>query len=125
MSPEATGFTAWTTIPPSRIENSSPLFTDIPPIYICVDAPLDITQEAFDFDGDSLAYKMSTPYRGGARAPDERIRPSSQQWYDRPDFQSVFWANGYDSKNPIPGEPALNLDARTGRLTMTPTERGV
>ncbi len=125
VTPEATGFTAWTTIPPSRIENSSPLFTDIPPIYICVDAPLDITQEAFDFDGDSLAYKMSTPYRGGARAPDERIRPSSQQWYDRPDFQSVFWANGYDSKNPIPGEPALNLDARTGRLTMTPTERGV
>lgn len=123
IAPGSTGFSAWTTILPN-IENSSPLFTDIPPIYVCVDAPLDITQDAFDFDGDSLAYKLVRPYQAGAIDPETRIRPSSEISSDRPPFNNIYWKAGYDDQNQIPGQPGLVYNETTGRITITPTETG-
>lgn len=124
VDPGSTGFTAWTAIPPAEIENSSPRFTSIPPIYICTSAPLDIEQSATDLDGDSLAYKLITPNIGGASFPNTRVRPNSVLSYDRPPFGQIIWENNFSSTNPIPGNPSLNYDENTGRITITPTRTG-
>ncbi len=122
--PGASGFAGWTTIPPRNIINSSPFFSDIPPLYVCVDAPLDIIQDGFDLDGDSLAYKLVTPFMAGAPEPREKIRPESVQWYESPSFREILWEDNYSKDDPIPGDPELVYNSETGRLTVTPTEKG-
>jgi len=45
--------------------NSGPDFTFIPPIFICVNKPIVFDHSAVDAEGDSLVYKLCTPYHGG------------------------------------------------------------
>ncbi|MFB1004699.1 MAG: gliding motility-associated C-terminal domain-containing protein [Bacteroidia bacterium] len=121
FQPQSTGFTAWTKIPPSSIPNSSAYFKEIPPVYVCVDAPLDIMQDAIDPDGDSFVYKLTTTYIGANR---DAPRPSAQNEYSRPPFTELLWANGFTETTQITGSPMLNLNAATGQMTITPTAIG-
>jgi len=121
FEPQNTGFTAWTKIPPSTISNSSAYFKEIPPVYVCVDAPLDIMQDAFDPDGDSLVYKLTTPYIGATR---DDPKPSRNFEYSRPPFKELIWANGFTETTQITGSPLLNLNSATGQMTITPTLTG-
>lgn len=123
-SPGSTGFTAWTSIPPKATPNSSPFFKEVPPIYVCVDAPLTLDLSAIDTDGDSLVYSAGTPYLGGADIPEERRRPDELSEYDVPPFRTVTWRAPYNVKNQIPGSPAMNIDSKTGQLTVTPNQTG-
>jgi len=123
-NPGGSGFTAWTKIPPESTTNSSPYFTDILPIYICVDAPLSIDLTAVDLDGDSLVYGLSTPYLGGADNPANRRRPDEQSEYEAPPFRTAIWKNSFNVQNQIPGSPSLNINSRTGEMTVTPSQVG-
>lgn len=124
IDPGGSGFTAWNIIPPKIIVNSSPQFKEIPPIYVCVNAPLEFSQLAEDADGDSLVYSFVTPFLGGADDPVEKIRPNNIATYDRPPFRNLIWRAPYNSQNQLPSEPRLNIDASTGLVTATPTRTG-
>jgi gliding motility-associated-like protein len=121
VSPEASGFTAWTVIPPKSTANSSAYFTTVPPVYICVDAPLTLQQPAIDPDGDSLVYLLTTPYLG---ANQNSPRPSSAGAYDRPPFSELNWSASYSEFMQMKGSPSLNMNSSTGEITITPSETG-
>ena len=121
QNPRTTGLTAWTTIPPASVPNSSPYFNEIPPVYVCVDAPLSVFQDATDLDGDSLVYELSTPYVG---ATDRDPRPQTRFDYDNPPFNQIIWQAPYFESNQMAGNPGLNLNRATGELSITPTVEG-
>ncbi len=53
-------------IPQTNIDNSSPEFTDVPVPFICVNDTTELNNYAIDPDGDSLVYKLATPWYGSA-----------------------------------------------------------
>jgi gliding motility-associated-like protein len=60
------GQTYQTVIPPSAVRNSSPFFRDVPVPYICLNDTTEVSNYAIDADGDSLVYKLVTPWFGGS-----------------------------------------------------------
>ena len=64
------GATYYTTIPDTSIVsvNSNPRFTNLPPTFICLDAPFHFDHSATDTDGDSLVYELCTPLNGASSA---------------------------------------------------------
>lgn len=124
-TPGDVGFTAWTKIPGTSVSNNSAYFTEVPPIYVCVDAPLEVDQSATDPDGDSLVYSFNTPYLGGANNPADRRRPNSLATYEAPPFRRAQWVNTFGESVQMIGNPSANIDPKTGLFTITPTQIGV
>jgi hypothetical protein len=80
-NPGGYGATYTTHIPETGC-NSSPRFTNFPPIAICVNTPITFDHSATDPDGDSLVYSLCTPYEGADStnpqpSPDFVLRPFS------------------------------------------------
>lgn len=107
-----------------HIENSSPQFSDIPPVYVCEGYDLNLNFGATDADGDSLVYYFYTPFDGnagpgityGAGAPPNNINISPVTW------NAGFGAN--DPLDPTPGLlPGITIDAN-GIINGTPTAAG-
>jgi gliding motility-associated-like protein len=73
-----------------------------------------------DPDGDSLAYDMVTPLNGFTNSN----VPSVPQANPAP-YPLIQWNPGRSTTNQIPGSPALDIDARTGRLTVRPSSLGL
>lgn len=73
-----------------------------------------------DADGDSLAYDMVTPLNGHttSTSPGPGLAQSAP-------YSTVTWAAGLSAQNQIPGTPALTIDARSGRLTVRPSQLGL
>ncbi|MFN3876681.1 MAG: hypothetical protein ACK4L7_12325, partial [Flavobacteriales bacterium] len=66
LSPGDLGLTVTTRIPGAEAPvNSSPRFIELPPVALCLDAPLAFDHSAYDPDGDSLAYSLVAPFNGG------------------------------------------------------------
>lgn len=97
--------------------NSSPRFTNWPPVYICADKPLDFDHSATDEDGDSIVYRLCTPF-DGATDFDPRPIPSNQTVP-----MPVVWQAPYDLNNVMGGEP-LAIDSATGLMTAVPNTLG-
>lgn len=118
VSPEATGATFWVKIPPSNIDNSSAVFKNLPPNYVCVNAPLTVDHSATDSDGDSLIYELHQPYQG---ATSNNPRPTPP---GGPNYLPIQWASGFSTNNQVTGSPQMIIDRWTGELTVTPTQIG-
>jgi gliding motility-associated-like protein len=118
--PESTGITIWTRIPPSSVRNNSAIFKELPPNYVCVDAPLVVDHSATDADGDELVYTLSTPFSGGT-TDEPRPNPSV---LTRPPFNTVNWKIPYNVSNQMGGDPQMSIDSKTGELTVTPNTKG-
>ena len=73
-----------------------------------------------DPDGDSLRYDMVTPLNGHTTS----LVPALPQAGSAP-YTTVAWNPGLGADNQIPGSPALGIDARTGRLTVRPSNLGL
>ena len=60
------GATYWAHIPGPEIVavNSNPVFKNWPPPFICANKLWVFDNSAIDYDGDSLAYELYTPYTG-------------------------------------------------------------
>lgn len=128
--PDETGLSFTAEIPSSNLAicNSSPEFTTFPPTVICAGAPLNISQAAFDADGDSLVYELCTPLTGGS---DFCPQPGS---FDNcspaaapappPPYGVVDFIPPYSGVNPLGGSPQVVIDPITGLLTGTPTATG-
>ncbi|MBK7427086.1 MAG: gliding motility-associated C-terminal domain-containing protein [Saprospiraceae bacterium] len=94
--------------------NSNARFVNWPPIYICVNEPIEFDHSAVDLEGDSLVYRLCIPLTGaspGAPAP----RPPN-----RPPYLPVEFAPGFDLNNVLGGIP-LEINSETGFLTGTPS----
>ncbi len=109
-------------IPPSvldqHVPNSSPVFVNYPPVYICVNKPIIYDNRAFDADGDSLVYRLCTPFSGAY--PND---PLNQFTLEAPPFENVIWDPLYSESNMLGGVP-LAINPRTGLLTGTPNTLG-
>ncbi len=120
VGPLDTGATFGVNISESALNecNSSALFNQWPPIYICVNEPINFDQSAVDADGDSIVYSLCIPLDGATPAtpepfPFEQTIPQPVVWVDPP----------YNLSNVLGGIP-LSIDPNTGLLTGTPNTIG-
>lgn len=119
-NPGDQGLTIETTIPAASDApcNSAPSYNNFPPPVLCAQEYLEFDHSATDSDGDSLAYKLCSPFIGGSTnnpAPDP---PSN------PPYSTVDWGPGFNEINPVNGSPGLSIDPITGMLSGTPTQLG-
>jgi gliding motility-associated-like protein len=95
------------------LTNSSPLWENFPPVFVCANNPLEFDHGATDPDGDSLAYKLYHPFDDGAFT----WVPSATSAPNEPNFNLVPYNAGYDFESPLePSAPAntLEIDINTG-----------
>lgn len=120
FGPGDTGATYTTEIPESVWTNcnSSPRFTQFPPIVLCINDPLIFDHSATDPDGDSLVYSFCDPFEGGS-VDDPMPVPAAPPPYNFVNFSAPFNAG-----NPLPATPAFIVNSSTGLLTGEPTQQG-
>lgn len=103
----------------SFFKNSSPRL--FPPLsdYACVNELFYFDFNGTDPDGDSLVYEMVSPLNGytNRNAPVGNGSPAP--------YPTVTWQAGFNEQTQIRGNPAINIDRRTGRLTMRPGAKGL
>jgi gliding motility-associated-like protein len=126
--PLTQGANYWTTIPdatklPDKKENSSAVFKELPPNFLCVNAPLSFDHSATDADGDSLVYDLFWPYLG-ANQTFPRPDNNGNGTPDYPPFQNINYIGSYTSAIPIDGNPVLNIRRTNGKINLIPTKTG-
>jgi len=117
FDPVETGITFTTFISEQAMSvcNSSAVFNDWPPIAICINEPLVYSHAATDADGDSLVYRLCTPFAGGTINDGQPAVPSA------PPYDTVIWATPPFSLNNVLGGIPLLIDSETGLMTATPS----
>ena len=99
--------------------NSSPLLP--PPFsdYACLNEPFTYTFNATDADGDQLVYDLVTPLNGHATYNNTTPKNSPEP------YPEISWLAGYSKDTAVPGAPPLSIDRRSGKLTVTPNQKGL
>ncbi len=129
LNPDLTGSTFWTKIEDLRTQNwknSSAHFKELPPNFLCTNAPLVFDHSAVDPDGDSLVYELFHPfnsYQGNSGARPGSPKPTGAGFLPPP-FPQVNWANGYSASKQIDATNNFILNPTTGLLNFTPTQTG-
>lgn len=91
------------------LANSSPNFSQLPPLLFCATNAFSLNCSATDADGDSLVYSMYTPYND-APAPTFPNNTLS--------VSTITWAAGYSATSPFnSGGPGVTLNSSTGGMT--------
>ena len=98
--------------------NSGPKFKNFPPLFICVNEPINWDHSANDVEGDSLRYSLCAPYAGGDIV-NNQPRPAPP-----PPYETIIWKNPFDLNNVLGGMDVLAIDPLSGLLTGTPTIQG-
>ncbi|GAA4453231.1 hypothetical protein GCM10023189_17980 [Nibrella saemangeumensis] len=108
--------------PNSRtIINSSPDFVLPNGKYACVNKPFQLLFKANDADGDELRYRLVTPLVGYTSSTQSLvITPQS-----RTSYPTATWRTGYSDRVMIPGPVPLQINERTGELTLTAGQEGL
>lgn len=121
IAPESTGATYWVKIPGKDVVevNSSPVFKELPPNYLCTDAPLKFDHSAIDPDGDSLVYELYQPYKGATRT-EPRPDGGAAGQFKAPDFEKITWRSPYTTNNQVSGDPIMEINRNSGELTLLP-----
>ncbi len=107
------GQTYYGFIPPTAIANSSPSFLDLPVPFICAGDTTTIRNRVLDIDGDSLSYKLVTPWQGGQASWVDVVNCSDPMTA----FQNVQYVTGYSTANPFGSGGYVNVDAFNGLTT--------
>ena len=97
--------------------NTQATYKNFPPLFICVNEPVDYDHSAFDPDGDSLVYKLCTPFNGASSSSPQPQPPSS------PPYDEVVYQAPYNLNNLLGGQ-ALTINSSTGLLTGLPSVIG-
>lgn len=115
VNPLNTGETWYTHIPNNAalITNSSPVWTNPPPVFVCQGNPMNYDHSATDADGDSLVYSYYTPYTDAAPTFPGGVAT----------FTPITWVAGYGPNNPC-GGPNLTMNPATGYITGAPPNTG-
>ena len=120
VDPLDTGATFGVSISETALDecNSSAVFNQRPPIYICVNQPISFDQSATDIDGDSIVYRLCTPFDGATPATPQPLP------FEQTIPQEVVWVNPPYSLDNVLGGTPLAIDINTGLLTGTPNTIG-
>jgi gliding motility-associated-like protein len=120
VDPGNTGDTFFATIPDVATfgNNSNPVFTNWPPVFICRGLPVNIDHSATDADGDSLVYTFCTPYEGA-----DALSPMPTPTSFTP-IAPIVWLSPYSVADILGGIPVLSINPNTGLLTGTPNTLG-
>ncbi len=110
-------YVAVVTDPNIAAVNSNPIFNDLPPTFICRDAPFTFDHSATDPDGDSLVYELCTPFEGGDPINNSPSPPSP------PPYSPVTFSPPYSVIDPLGGLP-MEVNSITGILKATPNSLG-
>jgi len=119
-TPEDQGLTLTITIPPNDLAvcNSSPRFTNYPPLLLCANEELIFDHSATEPDGDEIVYAICAPNEGGtSNNPAPNPVPA-------PPYNAVVWAGGSSTTNPF-GMGAITINSTTGLLSATPQTSGL
>lgn len=98
--------------------NSGPKFREFPPLFICVNEPINWDHSAIDIEGDSLVYSLCAPFSGGDIINNQPQPPNP------PPYNNIIWQNGFGLNNVLGGTDILAINSSTGLLTGTPTIQG-
>lgn len=119
-TPEDQGLTITVSIPPDNIAicNSSPRFTNYPPLLLCSNEELVFDHSATEPDGDDIIYEICAPNQGGTSGnPAPNPVPS-------PPYPLVNWGGGASTFNPfVLG--SISINPTTGLLTASPELSGL
>jgi PKD repeat protein len=107
------------------LQNSSPIFTNYPPTFICGNFPLNFDHSATDADGDSLVYEFCRLINGGGQngggggcntpVPNPPCGPP---------FTLINFLPNYSVTEPMGGNPVVRVDPVSGKLSGTPALLG-
>lgn len=97
--------------------NSSPIFHEWPPLFLCVGEPINYDHGAIDQDGDSLVFRLCVPFSGASKD-----RPLPQP-ASRPPYDQVIFRPPYNLENLLGGDDPLVID-QNGILSGTPNVIG-
>lgn len=108
--------------------NSSPRYTNFPPIFICAGVPLFFDHSATDPDGDSLYYELCDPYTGldplcPSLGP-PAVAAGCPGIGSPPPFAFVPWQAPYNAAYPMSASPIIAVNPITGLMTGTPNMVG-
>ncbi len=120
INPVATGATYFVKLSQKAMLecNTSPVFKEWPPIFICVGEPIYYDHSAVDADGDSLVYSLCTPSQGGT------LGQPMPQPPPQPPYQDVIFADGYSTENLLGGTMNPLHISDEGFLTGFPEFQG-
>ncbi len=106
------------------LTNSSPVWTNFPPVFVCQGQPLTFDYSATDADGDSLVYSLYAPYGSyGGNPILGYVGPASP---DNIQISTVAWAPGFSTASQLDPNniTPLTIDPETGILGGTPNLLG-
>jgi gliding motility-associated-like protein len=92
--------------------NSSPIFNNFPPAFICEGEPLVFDHSARDTNNDQLVYKFCNAYGWTSGV--------GSQTSNAPPFGLVPYRVPYSLASPMKGNPQIKIDPNTGVMTGTP-----
>ncbi len=123
------GSTYQITIPPNITCNSSPIFTNQPPLFLCNNSKLDFDMSATDVNGDQLRYSLCAPLQG-LDSDNPTVCQQSQPgcaYYQAtsPPFDSVIYGGFYESQKPLGLNSILYINPTSGMLTAIPRTLGL
>ncbi len=120
-NPLNSGTTYYAYIPDNNIvlTNSSPQWVNFPPIFVCVNRPLNFDHSATDIDGDSLVYSLYQPYDDSYA--DVTTHPVFTG--NVPRFDTITYSSGTQYKLWKPLGAPMSVTAN-GLLVCTPPNLG-
>ncbi len=121
VQPDSTGATYFVYLSEYAMSicNSSPKFGETPPVFVCVNKPINHPNPATDLDGDSLVYSFYTPYQGAS------ITSPQPPFASPPPYDTITWLDPpYNLNNILGANPPLSIDPATGLITGTPQVSG-
>lgn len=111
-------------IPPTNtFLNSSPTFSNPPPIFLCLNSPFSLDQSAVDLDNDSLYYKLCSPLQALTPTDPAVGQGQTPPFGFGPPFTPVVWLAPYNENDPLGGTP-LSIGQNTGFITGIPNIAG-
>lgn len=114
------GQTYYGFIPATSLQNSSPYFLDIPVPFICANDTTTIRNRAVDPDGDSLSYRLVTPWQG-ANDQVPIIQSCASSYVQSPD---VNYVTGYNASRPFGTGGVATIDNINGLTTYMAKNTG-
>ncbi|MDF1672158.1 MAG: gliding motility-associated C-terminal domain-containing protein [Vicingaceae bacterium] len=114
LNPGGTAMSFHAYIPPTLVNNSSPVFSDDPVPFLCINDTVSILNTAIDPDGDQLVFSFVTPM-ADAGGP---FPPTPLNW----PIVNVNYAGGYNTAQPFGATGHSFINGATGLTEyMSPT----